>query len=59
MSVAKDELRATASETMHDDKEQVDAPDVIPKPESIQHMSAEELKKLERRMVLKMDIVIM
>jgi hypothetical protein len=59
MSLKKDEPHATAAETLPADKEHLESPDVIPKPESIRDMSPEELKKLEKRMVRKMDMIIM
>lgn len=53
-----DDLKSNANHIeVEDGGKQVD--NVIVKPESIRNMSADELKKLETRMVRKIDMVIM
>ena len=59
--MSEKEIDANATMALHeDDVSKKDlAEDAVAKPESIRNMSDEELRVLEKKMVRKMDLVIM
>lgn len=61
MSTPKDELNHAPSHVsaVDIDKEGLEAAPAVPKPESFASMTPEELKTLEKKMVRKMDSVIL